>query len=147
MEIPPGVRSDYSFPVIMGMNENEPLSSRAPRMRTFMRLMRELDGGEMAARRQRRDTRAIWTRWIFTIRKSEGYGEGRFRADCVASGNENFLHRFMVFLSNVQKWEQERGKLESVDLRYGHEVILNPDMHAAPPQGCSGRGQARPRRS
>jgi hypothetical protein len=40
----------------------------------------------------------------------------------------------MVFLSNVQKWEQERGKLESVDLRYGREVILNPDMHAAPPK-------------
>jgi cell division protein FtsQ len=48
-------------------------------------------------------------------------------------GNEDFLQRFMVFLSNVQKWEQERGKLESVDLRYGREVILNPDMHAAPP--------------
>ena len=45
-----------------------------------------------------------------------------------------FLQRFMVFLSNVQKWEQERGKLESVDLRYGREVILNPDMHVAPPQ-------------
>ncbi len=40
----------------------------------------------------------------------------------------------MMFLSNVQKWEQERGKLKSVDLRYGHEVILNPDMQAqAPP--------------
>ena len=48
-------------------------------------------------------------------------------------GNESFLPRFMVFLSNVQKWEQERGKLESVDLRYGREVILNPDMSAAPP--------------
>ena len=38
MEIPPTVQSDYSFPVILGMNENEPLSTRAPRMKTFMRL-------------------------------------------------------------------------------------------------------------
>ena len=46
MEIPPGVQSEYSFPVILGMNENEPLSTRAPRMKTFMRLMRELDEGD-----------------------------------------------------------------------------------------------------
>ncbi len=40
------MQSDYSFPVILGMNENEPLSTRAPRMKTFMRLMHELDGGD-----------------------------------------------------------------------------------------------------
>ena len=57
-------------------------------------------------------------------------------------GNESFLPRFMVFLSNVQKWEQERGKLESVDLRYGREVILNPDMNAAPPQPSSAAAKA-----
>ncbi len=53
----------------------------------------------------------------------------------------------MVFLSNVQKWEQERGKLESVDLRYGREVILNPDMHAAPPPPSpqAARSDATPR--
>ncbi len=47
-------------------------------------------------------------------------------------GNENFLPRFMIYLSNVQKWEHDRGRLESVDLRYGRQVILNPDMSAAP---------------
>jgi hypothetical protein len=53
----------------------------------------------------------------------------------------------MVFLSNVQKWEQERGKLESVDLRYGREVILNPDRHAAPPPPSpqATKGDAAPR--
>jgi len=71
MEIPPAVQSDYSFPVILGMTESEPLSTRAPRMKTFMRLMRELDGGDAGTRqaapqsapRQKRNTRAIWTRW------------------------------------------------------------------------------------
>jgi hypothetical protein len=33
----------------------------------------------------------------------------------------------------VQKWEQDKGKLKSVDLRYDNEVILNPDQAVAKP--------------
>src|SRR6202521_672611 len=33
----------YSFPVILGMNPGEPLSTRAPRMKTYNQLVRDLD--------------------------------------------------------------------------------------------------------
>lgn len=134
MEIPPGVQSEYSFPVILGMNENEPLSTRAPRMKTFTRLMRELDegnGGSQAKTQYSRNLDEVDLSDPEDVRVSVKGGSGPI---LLHLGNENFLQRFMVFLSNVQKWEQERGKLESVDLRYGREVILNPDMHVAPPQ-------------
>jgi cell division protein FtsQ len=145
MEIPPGVRSDYSFPVIEGMNENEPLSSRAPRMRTFMRLMRELDGGNgtQARARYSQNLDEVDLSDLEDVKVTVKGGSGPI---VLHLGNESFLQRFMVYLGNVQKWEQERGKLESVDLRYGHEVILNPDMHAAPPQvaPAAGRPEAAP---
>jgi len=134
MDIPPGVKSDYSFPVILGMNESEPLSTLAPRMKIFMRLMRELDeaGGGTPAKAQ-------YSNNLDEVDLSDPedvkvVAKGGSTPILLHLGNENFQQRFMVFLSNVQKWEQERGKLESVDLRYGHEVILNPDTHAAPPQ-------------
>jgi hypothetical protein len=41
-------------------------------------------------------------------------------------GNEQFLQRFLVFLSNVQKWEQEQGRLKSVDLRFGRGAVVTP---------------------
>jgi cell division protein FtsQ len=132
MEIPPGVQSEYSFPVILGMNENEPLSTRAPRMKTYMRLVSELDGGDgtQAKTQYSRNLDEVDLSDPEDVKVTTKGGSGPV---LLHLGNENFLPRFMVFLSNVQKWEQERGKLESVDLRYGHEVILNPDMHAAPP--------------
>jgi len=132
MELPAGVQSDYSFPVILGMNENEPLSTRAPRMRTYMRLVSELDGSDGA------QAKTQYSRNLDEVDLSDPEDvkvmvKGGSGPVLLHLGNENFLPRFMVYLSNVQKWEQERGKLESVDLRYGHEVILNPDMHAPPP--------------
>src|ERR1700685_128689 len=43
MELPPKHR--YSFPVILGMNPGEPLSTRAPRMKIYSELVRDLDSG------------------------------------------------------------------------------------------------------
>jgi cell division protein FtsQ len=133
MEMPPGVPSNYSFPVIMGMSESEPLSTRAPRMQTFMRLVRELDGddgGPQAKVRYSHDLEEVDLSDPEDVKVTAKGGSGPV---LLHLGNESFLPRFMVFLSNVQKWEQDRGKLESVDLRYGREVILNPDRSAAPP--------------
>jgi cell division protein FtsQ len=148
MEIPAGVQSDYSFPVITGMNESEPLSTRAPRMRTFMRLMRELDGGDGLTQAKTQYSRDVDEVDLSDPEDVKVLVKGGSGPILLHLGSEDFLPRFMVFLSNVQKWEQERGKLESVDLRYGREVILNPDRHAPPspppPQAAKGDPAPRP---
>ena len=43
MDMPPGAQTTYSFPVIVGMRDNEPLSTRAPRMKIYAKLVQELD--------------------------------------------------------------------------------------------------------
>jgi cell division protein FtsQ len=133
MELPPGVPNNYFFPVILGMSESDPLSTRAPRMQTFMRLMHELDGddgGSQAKTQYSHDLEEVDLSDPGDVKVMAKGGSGPI---LLHLGNESFLPRFMVFLSNVQKWEQDRGKLESVDLRYGREVILNPDLRAAAP--------------
>jgi cell division protein FtsQ len=131
MEMTAGVQSSYSFPVILGGSESDPLSTRAARMKTFLRLMRELDGDGTANAQYSRNVEEVDLSDPEDVKVITKGGSGPI---LLHLGNENFLPRFMVFLTNVQKWEQERGKLESVDLRYGREVILNPDMQTAPPK-------------
>ncbi len=43
MDMPPGAQSSLSFPVVVGMSENEPLSTRAARMKIYIQLVRQLD--------------------------------------------------------------------------------------------------------
>ena len=43
MELSP--KHKYSFPVILGMNPGEPLSTRAPRMKAYREMVHELDSG------------------------------------------------------------------------------------------------------
>jgi hypothetical protein len=51
-------------------------------------------------------------------------------------GSSDYLTRYKVYVSHVQGWRQQFDKLESVDLRYDHQIIVNPDQQGtakAPP--------------
>src|SRR5208337_3256659 len=43
-------------------------------------------------------------------------------------GSSNFLERFKIYVTHVQEWRAQFQKLQSVDLRYEHQVIVNPDI-------------------
>ena len=42
-------------------------------------------------------------------------------------GSSNFLERFKIYVTHVQEWRTQFQRLQSVDLRYEHQVIVNPD--------------------
>ena len=43
-------------------------------------------------------------------------------------GSSNYLERYKVYVSHVREWRQQFDKLESVDLRYDRQIIVNPDL-------------------
>jgi hypothetical protein len=43
-------------------------------------------------------------------------------------GSSNYLQRYKTFVTHVLQWRQQFDKLESVDLRYDGQIIVNPDL-------------------
>ena len=43
-------------------------------------------------------------------------------------GSSDYLRRYKIYVSHAQGWRQQFQKLESVDLRYDNQIIVNPDM-------------------
>ena len=46
----------------------------------------------------------------------------------VELGSSDYLKRYKTYVAHVQEWRQQFQKLESVNLRYDNQVIVNPDM-------------------
>jgi len=42
-------------------------------------------------------------------------------------GSSDFLRRYKIYLAHLQEWRQQFQKVESVDLRYERQIIVNPD--------------------
>jgi cell division protein FtsQ len=120
MELSPKRR--YSFPVILGMNPGEPLSTRAPRMKTYREMVRELDGG---GARYSQDLSEVDLSDLEDVKVRVNDPAGDV---LVHLGSSDYLRRYKIYVSRAQGWRQQFQKLESVDLRYDNQIIVNPDM-------------------
>jgi cell division protein FtsQ len=122
MELPGAGKQKYSFPVIVGMNPGEPLSTRAARMRIYNQVLRELDS-DGAHYSQDLSEVDISDQDDVKVLTNDSAG-----AVLVHLGSSDFLSRYKIYVTHVRGWRQQFEKLESVDLRYEHQIILNPDM-------------------
>lgn len=125
MELPANQAMRYSFPVLVGMSENDPLSTRVARMKLYLRLVKELDssGAHYSA-----DISDIDLSDPDDVKATVTDPHG---AVLVHLGSSNFLEHFKVYVAHVQEWRSQFHHLESVNLRYDHQVIVNPDSAAA----------------
>jgi cell division protein FtsQ len=120
MELSP--KHKYSFPVILGMNPGEPLSTRAPRMKTYSEMVRELDSGG-ARYSQDLSEADLSDLEDVKVRVNDAAGDV-----LVHLGSSDYLRRYKIYVTHAQAWRQQFQKLQSVDLRYDNQIIVNPDM-------------------
>ncbi|MFZ0295870.1 MAG: FtsQ-type POTRA domain-containing protein [Candidatus Sulfotelmatobacter sp.] len=125
MELSP--KHKYSFPVIIGMNPGEPLSTRTPRMKAYIQMVHELDSG---GARYSQDMSEVDLSDLEDVKVRVNDPAGDV---LVHLGSSDYLRRYKIFVSHAQGWRQQFQKLESVDLRYDNQIIVNPDMEKPAP--------------
>lgn len=135
MELPRNHK--YSFPVILGMNPGEPLSTRAPRMKSYNELIRELDS-EGAHYSQDLSEVDLSDLDDLKVRVNDPAGDV-----LVELGSSDYLKRYKIYVSHVREWRQQFQKLESVNLRYDNQVIVNPEMEGKPARPALSAASAR----
>ena len=128
MELPQ--KHKYSFPVILGMNPGEPLSTRVPRMKAYNELVEQLDSG---GARYSQDLSEVDLSDLDNLKVRVNDPQGDV---LVELGSSDYLKRYKTYVSHVQEWRQQFQKLESVNLRYDNQVIVNPDMEGKPKQAA-----------
>jgi len=122
MDLPISGKKKHSFPVILGMNSNEPHSSREARMKVYNELTKQLDSGG-----------AHYTQDLSEVDLSDADDVKVMANDpggpvLVHLGSSEFLDRYKIFVSHVREWRQQFAKLDSVDLRYDNQIVVNPDV-------------------
>ena len=115
-------RKKYSFPVIVGMNSGEPPSTRAARMKIYNDVVSQLDAGG-----------AHYSQELSEIDLSDPddvkvMANNHAGEVLVHLGSANYLDRYKIYVTHLQEWQQQFDKLESVDLRYDRQIIVNPDL-------------------
>jgi cell division protein FtsQ len=147
--MPANRQTKYSFPVIEGIAEAEPLSSRAAAMRIYNRLLRELDG---EGYQYSRDLSEVDLSDPEDVKVT---ANGTGGAVTIHLGSSDFLARYQLYVTHIVEWRQQFQNLQSVDLRYEGQIVVNPDakarlqvIHGAPGPAAGDRlqGNAKPKK-
>jgi cell division protein FtsQ len=117
----------YSFPVVSGISADDPVSTRAARMKIFNQFTSELDGsGEKISQElsevdlsNPEDVKALIPDHSTDI--------------LVHFGDTDFLDRYRRFEEHLPEWRTVYPKLSSVDMRYERQVVLEMQPGTAVP--------------
>jgi len=138
LDMPTNVQANmkYSFPVVTGIGENDPLSVRAARMKIYQRFTNDLDsGGEKISRNlsevdlsNPEDVRAIIPDHSNEV--------------LVHFGEDSFLERYKKFEEHLPEWRAQYPRLSSVDMRYEQQVVLQMQPGSAVPLASNNSAQS-----
>jgi cell division protein FtsQ len=117
---------DLHFPIVTGLSESMSREERERRMQTYQEFMKavdlvrpgssdrvsELDLGNP------RDLRGVLT----------GLESGdQAQAVTVHFGQNDFVGKYRMLVENFAQWQANAGRVQSIDLQYARQVVVNPD--------------------
>ena len=120
LDMPPAmmVARHFSFPVVAGINPNDPLSLRGPRMRIYQKFIADLDSsGEKISS----DLSEVDLSDPEDVRATLPAGVTDM---LLHFGDDKFLTRYRTYQAHLAEWRQQYPHLASVDLRYDTQVVL-----------------------
>jgi cell division protein FtsQ len=116
-------KKKYSFPVILGMSSSQPLSTRLAQTKIYSQVVHELDS-DGAHYSQELSEVDLSDPEDVKVLTNDPDGEV-----LVHLGSSNYLDRYKIYVGHLREWRQQFPKLESVDLRYDRQIVVNPDLH------------------
>ncbi len=113
-----GTSARYSFPVLTGIEADDPLSTRAARMAIYLRFMKELDSTGKGSSKSVSEVDVTDPEDVKALLPA-GNSEV-----LVHFGDEQFLGRYTEFEKHLPEWQQQYPKLASADMRYEGQIVL-----------------------
>ena len=130
------VAGDFHFPVVTGIGSDTPVEDREQRMQLYSKFLQEIGSERAAAADQvsevdlsdARDLRAT-----ITGLGGETAPDGSGAAEApvlVHFGDGDFAGKYQTLVDEFGVWRAKAGRIESVDLRFSREAVVNQDTSA-----------------
>lgn len=130
------LEGEFRFPVVTGLGEPMAQPERERRMKLYLDFLKQVDlarpGGvgqvsevDLADADDLRATVA----GMAELGDPAANGQG---AVLVHFGSGDFLSKYRVFVEHIGGWRASAGRVESVDLRFERQVVVNPEPRPTP---------------
>jgi cell division protein FtsQ len=120
------LEAGFHFPVVSGFDETTPPSDRKERMALFVSYMKEIDLAHPGASDQVSEVDLSDAQDVRAMLAGLSGLEGQYPI-WVHFGDGDFVNKYRLLAENIGQWRASAGRVESVDLRFSRQVVVNPE--------------------
>jgi len=137
LERPQG--EDLHFPIVTGLSENTPRDERDRRMQTYQEFMKNIDlvrsdSSDRVSEVELSNPRDLRVVMTGLARANDS------QAVTIHFGAGDFTGKYRMLVENFADWQANAGCVQSVDLQFSKQVVLNPEANT-----CGAHTAAKPR--
>ena len=118
---------EFRFPVVSGINESVPRDVREQRMKLYVRFMKEIELARPGADDHISEVDLSDGSDVRATLTGLGAAPGDSSPILVHFGDSDFSNRYHLLAENVDQWRASAGRVDSVDLRFARQVVVNPE--------------------
>lgn len=121
------VEGDFHFPVVGGFGESMPRDSREMRMNLYARFMKEIEQAQPGAADHVSEADLSDPTDLRATLTGVGTTSSNASPILVHFGDSDFGNRYHLLSENIDQWRASAGSVDSVDLRFARQVVVNPE--------------------
>jgi cell division protein FtsQ len=120
---------DLHFPIVTGVSEDLPRDQREKRMQTYDEFMKDVDlvragSSDRVSEVELSNPKDL--RVVMTGLASANDAQ----AVTIHFGSGEFTGKYKMLVDNFSQWQANAGRVQSIDLQYSRQVVVNPDASA-----------------
>jgi cell division protein FtsQ len=118
---------EFHFPVVSGIGESMPGESREQRMNLYVQFMKEIESAQPGADDHISEVDLSDAADLRVTLTGLGSAPVNAPAILVHFGDSDFANRYHLLAENIDQWRAGAGSVDSVDLRFARQVVVNPE--------------------
>jgi cell division protein FtsQ len=121
------VDGEFRFPVVGGIGESMPRDERARRVSLYAQFMKDVEAVQPGAEDHVSEADLSDAADLRVTLTGLGTASGNARPILVHFGDSDFGNRYHLLAENIDQWRASAGSVDSVDLRFARQVVVNPE--------------------
>lgn len=119
--------ADFRFPVVGGIAESMSREQREQRMNSYVQFMKDIELARPGADDRISEVDLSDASDVRATLTGLGSDSGSAAPVLVHFGDSDFGNRYRLLAENIDQWRASAGSIDSVDLRFARQVVVNPE--------------------
>ena len=132
------VEGEFRFPVVSGITESMSREQRALRMISYVQFMKEIEHVQPGANDRISEVDLSDASDVRATLTGLGSNSGSASPILVHFGDSDFGNRYHLLSENIDQWRASAGSVDSVDLRFARQVVVNPESRTVASKTAQG---------